>query len=1167
MRPSETINRISKVSIVLTFLLVLTYPGEVFGQLYSVDFSGQKGKGANNQPSSSANWSVSVNTSNLGGFFEVKDKNNNNVFKAQNTDQAAVWESDKISTSSVSKDVKISFDAFAARGVFENADELKVDAVIDPNTSSSNTINLFTSSKNSSDDAELQSIVLKNSLQKFIEYVDDSNLGNELKIKITADNSAGSEFYGWDNVTVKAENEKGAASNQPQNFSASSSTPYAIDLSWDDASAGSVTPDGYILKAKKGGTPTAPTDGKEPTEDTDLTDGSAVLKYSYQSNSSFSQRFIGLDPTASYTFEIYSYTNALNKIKYKTTSNPSVTKSTNNGSLVYDQSYNGQSGQGRDGNGKSTGNVDWSIPTGSVNGYFEVRQNVRQNEVFQGANLDRKSVWKSDQINISGKSNLSFFFKAKAEGDYEANDDVFKVEAVIDGGTPKTIFSAEVDESATVNGVDDPMVFGGSSVSSGTALTSKLQNFASSIDGSGNNLVIKITAENNVSSEIIGWDDLKVYNNAPKKWDGGASSDNNWSSPANWNPDGVPNSNNRVVLDNTHVNSDYTVNIDQGLSNTSIKSLTIEPNSGQSIDVVRKSGGNAFKLTGAGKVLTIEDDGTFKDKSSVGLPDNFTNGNGEMLIKSGGTYQVLNSSNFSTSSLAGQISSSSSADGEVVIKSTGQTISASGKTYPTGLTLKNNTGSSVSYTTSGSSAFTIEGDFTIGSNVTYDATGRKSGGDLIVKGDFTNNGTFNLNSGVTSLKLKGSSQQTIDGLSEISQLTVDDPQGVKLMNSLTIQSGGTLDLKDGVISFANEGDQVVIESGASVNGGSASSYVAGKVKKKGSSDFKFPVGKSAQYAPIEVTNFSNSSDFTAEYFKSQSNNFVSSSNLQSSSLNNISQNEYWTLDRNNPSGSAAEPEVTLYWKSGMSHGISNLSDLTVARLNSNNNTSSWVDEGNSNTTGNTNEGSVTSNTITSFSEFTFGSTSSNDNALPVELLYFKAAADQGHANLNWATASETNNKHFQVQKQVEGAWENIGTVKGQGTTIEKQTYNFQDPDVRLGQTYYYRLKQVDFDGSYAYSDVKAVSFEGSPQQGSSKVSLYPNPVDDHLNLVFHTQREKRYQLTIQTPTGRKLYHATLSGKKGLVNATPPVSQLQPGSYILILRGAEHTYQKRFIKQR
>lgn len=1166
MRPSETINGIPKVSIVLTFLLVLTYPGESFGQLYSVDFSGQKGKGANNQPSSSANWSVSVNTSNLGGFFEVKDKNNNNVFKAQNTDQAAVWESDKISTSSVSKDVKISFDAFAARGVFENADELKVDAVIDPNTSSSNTINLFTSSKNSSDDAELQSIVLKNSLQKFIEYVDNSQLGNDLKIKITADNSAGTEFFGWDNVTVKAENEKGTASNQPQNFSASSSTPYAIDLSWDDASAGSVTPDGYILKAKKGGAPSAPTDGIEPTEDTDLTDGSAVLKYTYQSNSSFSQRFIGLDPTASYTFEIYSYTNALNKINYKTTSNPSVTKSTNNGSLVYDQSFDGQSGQGRDGNGKSTGNVDWSIPTGSVNGYFEVRQNVRQNEVFQGANLDRKSVWKSDQINISGKSNLSFFFKAKAEGDYEANKDVFKVEAVIDGGTPKTIFSAEVDESATVNGVDDPMVFGGSSVSSGTALTSRLQNFASSIDGSGNNLVIKITAENNVSSEIIGWDDLKVYNNAPKKWDGGASSDNNWSSPANWNPDGVPNSNNRVVLDNTHVNSDYTVNIDQGLSNTSIKSLTIKPKSGQSIDVVRKSGGNAFKLTGAGKVLMIEDGGTFKDKSSVGLPDNFTNGNGEMLIKSGGTYQVLNSSNFSSSSLVGQISSSSSAGGEVIIESTGQSISASGKTYPTGLTLKNNTGSSVSYTTSGSSDFTIEGDFTIGNNVTYKGDPNAStprSGDLVVKGDFTNNGTFNLNSGVTTLKLKGGSQQTIDGLTQISQLTVDDPQGVKLKNSLTIKSGGTLNLTDGVVSFANAGDQVVIESGASVTGAGAGSYVAGEVKKKGSSDFKFPVGKSGQYAPIEIKNFSNSSDFTAEYFKSQSNNFVSSSNLQSSSLNNISQNEYWTLDRSNTGSSAADPDVTLHWESGMSHGISNLSDLRVARYDG----SQWVNEGNTSTSGSTTSGTVTSGTINSFSEFTFGSTSSSDNALPVELLYFKAAADQGHADLDWATASETNNKHFQVQKQVGEAWKNIGTVKGHGTTIEKQSYNFQDPDVKAGQTYYYRLKQVDFDGSYAYSDVKAVSFEGSPQQGSSKVSLYPNPVDDHLNLVFHTQREKRYQLTIRTPTGRKLYHATLSGKKGLVNATPPVSQLQPGSYILILRGAEHTYQKRFIKQR
>ena len=997
-----------------------------------------------------------------------------------------------------------------------------------------------------------------------------SDTTDNFKLAFRIKQNSASDYGGIDNIELEGNTKsQSEPANQPSRFSANALSNGKIELTWSDAS-NTPEPDGYLIKATdQSASISAPKDNTDPSIDKDLSDGSAVVKVGDGTGGSYT--FDGLNRNTKYDFQIWSFTNAEGNIDFLTSTAPSSSATTSENENLLTESFESTSGYTYPNNNGGSGNdffdrtdiIDYPPTTDHIYSGFD------QSYFIAGEDIDGVSSTTSGEvgqvkisnIDITGYQNLKVkgLLAAGANSDYD-NTDGIEVEVKVDKGSWTKIAdfkgnNGKLQEDTNLDGT-----------ANGTILDGSFEDFVWDVSQTGAQMSVRITMVFNANGEEAAFDNIRVSGKAPKKWNGGTSGD--WSTGGNWEPSGVPESDDIVVLDDSYEGSDYTVNVDANLSttsDTSIKSLKILPASGQSIDVVRKSIGKAFQLTGAGKVLTIEDGGTFKDKSSVGLPDNFTSGNGTLVIKSGGTYYVQNSSSFSTSSLVGQISSSSSSVGEVIIESAGQSISASDKTYPTALTLKNNTGSAITYSTSGGSAFTIEGDFTIGNNVTYKGDPNAStprSGDLVVKGDFTNNGTFNLNnSDNQTLKLNGGSQQTLESNSDISGLTVDNSNGVELQNTLAIT--GTLTLTDGIVSFSNSSDNLVFESGASVSGGSASSYVAGSVKKKGSSDFKFPVGKSAQYAPIEVTNFSNSSDFTAEYFKSQSNNFVSSSNLQSSSLNNISQNEYWTLDRNNPSGSAAEPEVTLYWKSGMSHGISNLSDLTVARLNSNNNTSSWVDEGNSNTTGNTNEGSVTSNTITSFSEFTFGSTSSNDNALPVELLYFKAAADQGHANLTWATASETNNRHFQVQKQVGEAWENIGTIKGHGTTIEKQTYNFQDPDVKAGQTYYYRLKQVDFDGSYAYSDVKAVTLDG---RASSAISIHPNPVSAQLHLTVNTKTSRNMEVVIQNIYGQQVYQGAMTTQAAANEQTLPVSQLSPGQYVIQLRGDERVVQKQFVKQ-
>lgn len=110
--------------------------------------------------------------------------------------------------------------------------------------------------------------------------------------------------------------------------------------------------------------------------------------------------------------------------------------------------------------------------------------------------------------------------------------------------------------------------------------------------------------------------------------------------------------------------------------------------------------------------------------------------------------------------------------------------------------------------------------------------------------------------------------------------------------------------------------------------------------------------------------------------------------------------------------------------------------------------------------------------------------------LPIELLRFSATpVDQG-VELEWETATEINNSHFEIQRSADGRhYQTIGQVAGHGTTSEVISYSFLDNQPLNGKNHY-RLKQVDFDGSFEYSPVKQVELSGQ-----SHLIIYPNPAE------------------------------------------------------------------------
>jgi hypothetical protein len=121
--------------------------------------------------------------------------------------------------------------------------------------------------------------------------------------------------------------------------------------------------------------------------------------------------------------------------------------------------------------------------------------------------------------------------------------------------------------------------------------------------------------------------------------------------------------------------------------------------------------------------------------------------------------------------------------------------------------------------------------------------------------------------------------------------------------------------------------------------------------------------------------------------------------------------------------------------------------------------------------------------------------------LPVEFLSFSAAYfDQSrNVQLNWATAKEWNNSHFEIQRSIENVrtWENIGQVVGMGWSEATSEYSFVDESLPVyGGLVYYRLKQVDFDGKESLSKTISARIPAKNSDSSRLWRLYPNPVKD-----------------------------------------------------------------------
>ena len=449
----------------------------------------------------------------------------------------------------------------------------------------------------------------------------------------------------------------------------------------------------------------------------------------------------------------------------------------------------------------------------------------------------------------------------------------------------------------------------------------------------------------------------------------------------------------------------------------------------------------------------------------------------------------------------------------------------------------------------------INGDVLINNGGRLDLTG----GTLSLTGNFR---SMDATAGVAAfseagsvVSFNGAGPQTIlsNGFQEEFDTLRVSKSGSDLSLSAPVLVKAKLDLLNRRV-FSTATNLMSLAAAATTTNASNSSFVSGPMRKFGTANFTFPVGKGTNYRPASLTTITGAATdaFTAEYFSTTAPGTPWVLGLfpgtLAATLDHISDCEYWQIDRSNGTPNAF---VTLSWDAATSCGVTLMADLRVARYDG----AVWRDRGNGGTTGTLLAGTaISSASQTAFGPWTLASTS-GQNPLPIELMYFTAVPHGDVVNLEWATASELDNDRFVVERSVDGFnFQPVLTRSGAGNSTSVIEYQDVDRSPLPGLSYY-RLGQIDLDGTTTWSDLVPVEFNAS---GTRPLTVLYGT--DELIAVHAFGAGATFE--VLDPLGR-VVHGGTSGEAG---RTPlQLSNLARGTYVLRLFNGNRSESTQFVR--
>ncbi len=423
-----------------------------------------------------------------------------------------------------------------------------------------------------------------------------------------------------------------------------------------------------------------------------------------------------------------------------------------------------------------------------------------------------------------------------------------------------------------------------------------------------------------------------------------------------------------------------------------------------------------------------------------------------------------------------------------------------------------------------------------GAAIAWTNTGTAAAGTMRIRGNISQAGTFKFvlaNNGVGGIVFEGSSPQSISGAGTnatvfVSNTTINNANGITLNRAITIND--TLNLNAGKITTSSS-NLLTIDTLGNVIGGNAfssvngtTSYVDGpmafNIKGTVSTTKRFVIGKATDYRLLTfmVTHDAATPTlYTAEVF-----NAAPTSRALPGTIDRVSSAHYWNIIKGAGANATAASVELMY---GANDVVLDPSNLRVVKDDGAGN---WLDLGG---VGSGFPGGTIASTLnfTSFSDFTLGNNTGGGNPLPIQLFSFTGTYQSNGVQLNWRTLSEINNYGFEVQRSVnsENGFVSLANsfTPGNGTTNVPHDYSYLDGSVPSG-TWFYRLKQIDLDGTIHFTDPIEISGVTAVEENVPVTFVlsqnYPNPFNPETKISYTLAKPSAVTLTVYTVTGQEI---------------------------------------------
>lgn len=445
--------------------------------------------------------------------------------------------------------------------------------------------------------------------------------------------------------------------------------------------------------------------------------------------------------------------------------------------------------------------------------------------------------------------------------------------------------------------------------------------------------------------------------------------------------------------------------------------------------------------------------------------------------------------------------------------------------------------------------------------------------ELSVCGNVTHNGTVTSNNKGT-LIFNGTSAQTYtkggSASGDFNDVLLNNTAGtptLTLSSDLTLAAGGSFTFQSGmVITGANN---LIIKNteASAISGYNSSRYVQGNLRRyintSVPTSYDFPVGTSAkgyQLANVNFTTAPASITYLTAFFSAYGSlpSALGSSECYATYNQSALNNGYWDISANTANNNSGVYTMTLY----NANYTNAYNGFTVMSLHG---AGSWGilnGDGSGSQCVASPVTAVVRRGMKGFSKF---GTAQSLSVLPIELLKFDAIYNGKSTDVNWSTASETNNHYFIVERSLDAEhFTNIGKVlskaKG-GNSTSLLTYTLNDPDVTKG-IYYYRLRQMDFDGRYTQSGIVAVTIDDN----IAMLTVTPNPTQNTSELSFESAAPGPAELKIYDTRGRLVLSKELDCTKGRNSYMLDLNKEISGMFYIILKLGDSSYSTKLLKQ-